>query len=98
MFVFALLNVFSILATIVSFCRTIIGFVPVRFTSVRFAYSQALTCQWQVAGGTSRGVRPANADCGLAEWRCRVAWRGYPAVSSRPRQQYTVRDVHVRNS
>ena len=60
-----------------------------------FTYSQALTCHWQIVRGTSRGVRPANADGGLTEWRCRVAWRGYPAVSSRPWQQHTLRDIRV---
>ena len=41
-------------------------------------------------------VRPIDADGSLAEWCCRVAWRGCPAVSSRPRQQHTMRDVLVR--
>ena len=61
-----------------------------------FSHTQALAYHWQVAEGTSRGVRPIDADGGLAECCCRVAWRGCPAVSSRPRQQHTMRDVLVR--
>ena len=40
-------------------------------------------------GTTSINYRPRV-------WCCQVAWRGCQAVSSRPRQQHTMRDVLVR--